>query len=777
MRLHIIVLSLLILGFGGLAPAPAQAGLVDYLRDNAAEYLQKQLKKKGYDLQWRGLDHKNERLGFLDHRWTFTFEEICLAVLPQLEKLCFTDSTIAFRWKLLQPKLVSIVELGPITLQHGVAVIDLSTEPTEPAKIDKNTDKEINFNLPEVRLPKMMRDARFNPVAITIDQLSVRTVQGKKPSNGKLTVTVDSDRSRLARLQFKASIPDFNGDTAVQASGEATSHSFFTKGDYSLTAEASIQSTESKTKTQVKLSAQQVAPGQDSQAKLTLTSTIQEKRLQANVDATLARKQVAIVISGSYDPGVQNAPQVQVKAAHLKLVPKNMTFTIPFALRQLPTDRRIISKTVDAVFEGNIQHSHFIPDINDTWRGNYKTRFQAADGSAVQAKLQFNGKFSGIPKQWDKQFNVTGDLDADFAVASFAELNKLLLATPFAVPAPLNSLDGPMRLKVAGHLDTKSKTQLLPITLDVNLAAGEQALKLHTEGSNTMRFVNLRPASMSLKATTQLDTVKLRLPGLDPTSMPRLVNDSRVILESEAPEQASKIAFNYDLEFVTLRSDSIQLLSRFAEEPVEIALNVTLQDKKSPTGKVSIDKTKLEFFRRDAQIEFLKLALKDPIEKSAVDGKITVNYVDYIVTIQLSGTVGRPRVILQSEPPLPQDQVIALLIYGEPMENLNSSDVASVGAMNAAIADRALALGSLYLFASTPIQQINYDSQSEVVSARIKLAKGTSFIVGTNTGQQQQQAGFRQSLGKGWYLTTLIETATKETATALSALIEWFKRF
>ena len=76
-----------------------------------------------------------------------------------------------------------------------------------------------------------------------------------------------------------------------------------------------------------------------------------------------------------------------------------------------------------------------------------------------------------------------------------------------------------------------------------------------------------------------------------------------------------------------------------------------------------------------------------------------------------------------------------------------ATETGSVGALSAAFADRAVALASLYLFASTPIQRVGYNPATKKASARIKLGSGTSLLVGGN--ENQAEAGIRRRLGHG----------------------------
>ena len=257
--------------------------------------------------------------------------------------------------------------------------------------------------------------------------------------------------------------------------------------------------------------------------------------------------------------------------------------------------------------------------------------------------------------------------------------------------------------------------------------------------------------------------------------MPRLTPDSRIRLskKKEATDKPTTIA--YTATITTPPASPLRLISTYAKAPIPIALNLTFTPD-GLGGSVRLGQFPLDFFRRDARVDHLTVALADPTSRSELDGRVDVNYADYTITILIYATAGRPRLILQSDPPLPQDQVISVLLFGEPVDELDTGEQSSVGSMAGAIADRAISLTSLYVLGSTPIKSIAYNPQSGAFSARLQIAPGTSLTYGSKP-ESYQQIGLRKRIGKNWVMTTYVQESADTQDYTGNAFIEWHKRY
>jgi hypothetical protein len=158
-----------------------------------------------------------------------------------------------------------------------------------------------------------------------------------------------------------------------------------------------------------------------------------------------------------------------------------------------------------------------------------------------------------------------------------------------------------------------------------------------------------------------------------------------------------------------------------------------------------------------------------------VDGKLAVSYLEYDIDIELVGEVREPEIRLSSMPPLERNQIISVLIFGRPLSDLDEDEKQSVGNLNAAFAEAALGISSLYLLASTPIESVGYDPDRELVTANVGLGGGASLELGA--GGAGSSVGIRKRLSREFIFRSEVERLGSTSKQTVSALIEWVKRF
>ena len=238
-------------------------------------------------------------------------------------------------------------------------------------------------------------------------------------------------------------------------------------------------------------------------------------------------------------------------------------------------------------------------------------------------------------------------------------------------------------------------------------------------------------------------------------------------------------AANADLKYlVTVKTPPdkpAQLFSNLTKDSVPLYLDLTADNQKIG-GSVRIGKTPLSILRRNVSIQEFTINLADPTDFSGLNGTIRVDYSNYDIDLIILGTMKRPRVVFQSNPPLSQEEIISVLIYGQPYDALDTSQSNSVGNVASAVADRALRLSSLFLLASTPVESVGYDPSTGYVSARFRLGGSTSLEVGTNEGHTQK-VGLRKNIGGNWIINTYIENDSDEGSQRGGAFLDWYKRY
>jgi hypothetical protein len=163
-------------------------------------------------------------------------------------------------------------------------------------------------------------------------------------------------------------------------------------------------------------------------------------------------------------------------------------------------------------------------------------------------------------------------------------------------------------------------------------------------------------------------------------------------------------------------------------------------------------------------------------KEERLSGSLEVDYTDYTIHANLYGTLDEPVIKFVSNPPLSDQDVISVLLFGRTSEDLDSGETQSVGNVRSAITNRGLGLASLYLLASTPVESVGYDPESGTFSAKFKLAAGTSLNV-AESQKQLESLGIKQRVGKHWAITTQYGNPADPTDRSVSTVLEWSHRY
>jgi hypothetical protein len=416
------------------------------------------------------------------------------------------------------------------------------------------------------------------------------------------------------------------------------------------------------------------------------------------------------------------------------------------------------------------------PSVTTPVQGKAELNLKPFQFPFLSGKGDFKANIDGIPSEYPKGLKVDSDLNFDLAVSHFEGLVKRLVHTPWPVPAPFHVMKGNIAFNVHGKSDA-SQGQF-PLSLTTRLHSEHQSFDL--DGKGALTLAKLRPAPEAhLDFKLLLSRVMLELPRLDLGAPPPMVPDARFVRPRKPkPEKASQpaLAFTYDVQVKTPADQPLRLLSNLVRTAVPIQLDLALSSENAPQGSVQVRNFPVQFFRRDATFEHFNIALKQPTNESKIDGAIKVAYTDYTITILIMSTLGKPIVKLVSDPPLPEDKLMATLLFGRPMEELDSDQAQSVGNSRAAIADGALGLASMYALASTPVESVDYNPKTKLVTAKVKLAEGTSLNVGSN-GATLGEVGIRKRLTSKIAITTEVTRNADNQSNAISAFLEWASRY
>ncbi|HUP58113.1 MAG TPA: translocation/assembly module TamB domain-containing protein, partial [Bdellovibrionota bacterium] len=368
-----------------------------------------------------------------------------------------------------------------------------------------------------------------------------------------------------------------------------------------------------------------------------------------------------------------------------------------------------------------------------------------------------NASIDGAPTAFPEDWRMDTDLGLALRIPSFRRLVKLLEPTDWAIWAPLRVLRGSLGLELTGRFDAIDGS--IPLALKTRLRSPSQRLDIDASGRVDVAGWAGAPRTRA-EVDVTLSDFMLELPRLDLAAPPRFFPDKRVKSFAKADEEKQKAgtspeagSLEYRVRVRTPADRPARILSNLARAPIPIALDLRLSSEAPLEGEVRVQSFPVEFFRRKAVVERLKLDVREPSDESPIDGSVRMDLTDYQVRVIAVGTAGRPAIRFESDPPLSQEQIISLLLYGRTPDDLDAEESSSVGSAQAAVQDRALGLLSFFVLGSTPIQSLGYDPRTGRLDVKVRLGEGTSLNLGGGS-EEGQNVGVRRRLTRNWSITT-----------------------
>jgi hypothetical protein len=369
------------------------------------------------------------------------------------------------------------------------------------------------------------------------------------------------------------------------------------------------------------------------------------------------------------------------------------------------------------------------------------------------------------------------DLKLTFDLAAhadeFADIVGRLEKTQLAVPAPLNQLRGALGCNIKGLYDTFPPAGFAhPINCSVRLRSPQQTLAVDSSGSLEVTHQRgvLRPYLKTLITVHDLDFVLPRIELGGP--MPRVTYDPRIVSQDPKKTAGGAAQLAYDIEVKTATPGAIRIHSNLLRRPVPLGLRTVFSTARPFEGKLTVTDYRLDVLRRNIEIQSIAMGLGPDLMSQPVTGVAKIDNNDYLITLTLGGTVGRPEYFLESRPYLPEKEILAVLLFGKEPEFLDPDKVQSVENTRAALADGMINLISMYYLASTPVESISYNPVSQSFSAKVNLARGTSLTVGTDP-ENLGEIGIRRNLGGGWSLETKAAIDEETGTNSGSAMLRW----
>lgn len=384
-----------------------------------------------------------------------------------------------------------------------------------------------------------------------------------------------------------------------------------------------------------------------------------------------------------------------------------------------------------------------------------------------------------------RELKINHKFDFGLKVARFQDLVEFLAHTPYSVPAPVNVLRGPVSVLVKGAGDPRRDAQEIAYELTTGLAGGRQALKIKING--TLSAAGLRTPRPSFENATSVlaEEVALQLPRFDMRSMAAFSTDKRIKTgaETDKADLAREKALSQPAggsgarvrgEIGIKTAAPILLYSNLAKDPVPLDLDLKLAIPPGPpAGTVKIRPFRVVMFRRTAAIEHITLTGRAGSDAMALEGAIVYKTAEARILIRLLGTVEKPRIELESNPPRSQDDIMAMLLFGKSPSELDSDQQSSAANARTAVANSAFGLASLYLLASTPVDYVGYDPVSKTYTVKLRLPGGATLQLGSDGESRGVQ--LRKRLASNLAIKTEL-TSTQAQGNVVTTLLEWYGR-
>ena len=317
------------------------------------------------------------------------------------------------------------------------------------------------------------------------------------------------------------------------------------------------------------------------------------------------------------------------------------------------------------------------------------------------------------------------------------------------LPAPFNEMEGDITFrfgfKELGDYLNHGRGELL-----VDLKSERQVLNLSIIPEIKVSAKDFSYHDLSIDMV--FNKVLIELPKFSKKSLPpQVLPDSRFQSSKDLVKAKEKKGppFKLDVLVKAEKENSLQLKTNFIEEMIKLNFSFNIVESELLNGYIRLLPMDLTVLRRPIRIEDLWLNLKAK-KIPELNSTIFFNLPEYKIKLLVQGPISTPRYMFESEPPLPQDDIYSVLLFGRPLNDMGPDSNSATEQTRQLLSQGLLSLSVLYVLSGTPIEYIGYDAQNKEASAQIGLGAKNSLRV--SSGERGNQTGVRRSLGKGWYI-------------------------
>jgi translocation and assembly module TamB len=333
--------------------------------------------------------------------------------------------------------------------------------------------------------------------------------------------------------------------------------------------------------------------------------------------------------------------------------------------------------------------------------------------------------------------DITGELSGSHGLLRIEKLTARAAPGNVAVEGTIGVLQPkiPVDLKITAKDAQPIANNIVTANLDAELKITGTARE-EVEVSGTVR-INRADVEIPSGLPPNVAVLDVRRPGQakpPPPEKPLIVKLSVTV---DAPRQILVKGRGLDAEL------GGQLRIRGTTDSPTVGGAFELQ-----RGFFTLASSKLTF--SNGSVTFSGAGLKNKIDPT-LDFTASTQVVDVTATVRITGLADAPKIELSSTPDLPQDEILARLLFGQPASTLTALQVVQIGAALASLGGG----GGL-----NPVAKI----QKALGLDRLSVGSATTT---TATGAQQTNGA---SIEAGRYVSSRVFVAVKESTTGASQL-------
>ncbi len=346
-------------------------------------------------------------------------------------------------------------------------------------------------------------------------------------------------------------------------------------------------------------------------------------------------------------------------------------------------------------------------------------------------------------------------------------VKKFLLALPTIyneLPAPLSLMNGDMSARITFESLKDPRSMKVVVPLVVNLSGENQELHFRTDASAEVKLKDAWDVEVqNTSLRVELGKIRILLPKVNARHpVTQIVPDSRMKIASSEPDddsKAKKKRSKSDLQLIIATKQPLVFSTSQLKEDLKFSIDLMVSELGPEKGYVELLPMDLEILRRPIQVRKARVDWRGP-EDGLIDAKIIFPLPEYKIFLDVQGHLEAPFWAFRSEPPLPEDDIYSVLLFGQPMSEIDASNAKGVSGIRSSMTRGVFSLATLYLLAGTRIQSVVYDPESSAVKTSIRLTSKSSLQLGVEQGGVES-VGVRRPLGNGWYVESTAKSSSK----------------